>query len=1190
MNNVPFSSVLARNTLRMALLATISGLPLMPAPAFAQSAQTASRQFDIPAQPLAAALQRFMQQSGVQLSYPSDLAEGRTSGAVNGTLSPAEALGRLLTGTGLTYRFVSATAVTLELAPQSTRGAITLGPVRVTGDGEGAGIASSITNDPYATEGTGSYTVRQTSGATRLGLSPRETPQSMTVITRQQLDDQQLLSVTDALKAVPGIVLSHDDSDRHFLYSRGFSTTIVQVDGLRSYDQDTSASFLTQVDTVTLDRVEVVRGANGLLKGVGNPSATINLVLKRPTNEFKGYASASAGSWNRYRGEADVSGPLNAEGSLRARAVAAFESRDDFSDYYHKEAQTFYGIVEYDLTPQTLIDAGLEYQYAHTDGSTYGGIPLFWSDGTRFIADRSFSPSSKDAYLESKSRKLFADVKQQISDDWQAHVRLTSSRLIRDMLVRQIYAATGPDKATGDAVLANQKFDPDRKAVGIDAQVTGRVDFGGWDADLIGGYSWTRGVLNRTDTIKNGTTNLYSWDGDIAPLDDWSGASVTRRRTVERETSLYGTARLRPVDGLSLILGANLATYKLRDVANGVLSRRMDENGRFVPYAGLVYDFTPNLSIYASYTDIFSPATVYDANDNLLDPVTGSNYEAGIKGAFLDGRLNASVAGFYIKQDNVAVAIPGVRTPSGAQAYEGTDGITSKGVEFEVSGEILPGWQVQGGYARVSTPEQQREGYSIPAQVKLLEDYAAINGIDIARSYVDVETAKMSGRTAFGEMLRYLRKHPRTRILLVEKTDRLYRNIKDWAIIDELGLEIHFVKENAVMSQDCRSSEKFVHGIKVLMAKAYIDNLSEETRKGMLEKAGQGMWPTCAPIGYRNIVDAAGRKVIAIDPELGPLVSRLFDWFSTGRYSIKAVTEKARAAGLRYRKSGKLISSTTVHNMLRHRIYTGAFDWLGKTYDGIHEPLTSPALWVVVQDVLNERSNAPLQSHIVGFPFHGLVQCGHCGCSLVAEIKKGRYIYYHCSGSRGKCPERFLRQEKLEEHFVSALQRLACKTSDFARLRRTIIGHAGEGSTSARKDSMAEGSKVRSFRDGMFAEDGVALLDMARTAHLALPGLSIELKHQLLELLCLECFWANGELKVTFNRPFDQFRDYADHCGYETREGAEASALVTGLVTALVQPDVETRQLIARYNAMIRLQSDKKTDGAHWHELHIVAA
>ena len=152
-------------------------------------------------------------------------------------------------------------------------------------------------------------------------------------------------------------------------------------------------------------------------------------------------------------------------------------------------------------------------------------------------------------------------------------------------------------------------------------------------------------------------------------------------------------------------------------------------------------------------------------------------------------------------------------------------------------------------YARVSSKEQEKEGYSIPAQLKLLKDYAVANGLSVAQEYVDVETAKQTGRTAFGEMVAFLRKSPSVRVLLVEKTDRLYRNLKDWVTVDELDVEMHFPKEGVVLSRESRSSEKFMHGIKVLMAKNYIDNLSEESRKGMNEKAEQGIWPTKTPLG-----------------------------------------------------------------------------------------------------------------------------------------------------------------------------------------------------------------------------------------------------------------------------------------------------------------------------------------------------
>ena len=205
-------------------------------------------------------------------------------------------------------------------------------------------------------------------------------------------------------------------------------------------------------------------------------------------------------------------------------------------------------------------------------------------------------------------------------------------------------------------------------------------------------------------------------------------------------------------------------------------------------------------------------------------------------------------------------------------------------------------------YARVSSKEQEKEGFSIPAQLKLLKEYAAANGFAVAQEYVDVETAKQTGRAAFGEMVAYLKAHPSVRVMLVEKTDRLYRNLKDWVTVDELDVEMHFPKEGVVLSRESRSSEKFMHGIKVLMAKNYIDNLSEEARKGMQEKAEQGIWPTVAPLGYRNVAGPDGKKIIEPDPDSAPIIARLFEWYATGDVVIEGGCGEGEGGGPRLSK------------------------------------------------------------------------------------------------------------------------------------------------------------------------------------------------------------------------------------------------------------------------------------------------
>jgi site-specific DNA recombinase len=326
-------------------------------------------------------------------------------------------------------------------------------------------------------------------------------------------------------------------------------------------------------------------------------------------------------------------------------------------------------------------------------------------------------------------------------------------------------------------------------------------------------------------------------------------------------------------------------------------------------------------------------------------------------------------------------------------------------------------------YARVSSKDQEKEGFSIPAQLRLLRDYATNKGFVIAQEFTDVETAKASGRTNFNEILAYLKKHQTVcRTILVEKTDRLYRNIKDYATIDEFDIEVHFVKENEIISRSSRSNEQFVHGIKVLMARNYSQNLGEETVKGMTEKARAGIYPSCAPVGYRNADGPSGKRVIVSDPDAATTITELFGRFATGQYSLKALVRECNAEGVKLR--GRKLYSSVVHQILRKRLYTGDFDWDGETYTGTHEPLVTRESWQCVQELLDARAKNKVRKVKHDFAYTGLVHCGHCGCLFVGELKKGKYLYYHCTGNRGKCPEPYTRQEALSGEFANVLQEL----------------------------------------------------------------------------------------------------------------------------------------------------------------------
>ncbi|MBU0611781.1 MAG: recombinase family protein, partial [Armatimonadetes bacterium] len=331
-------------------------------------------------------------------------------------------------------------------------------------------------------------------------------------------------------------------------------------------------------------------------------------------------------------------------------------------------------------------------------------------------------------------------------------------------------------------------------------------------------------------------------------------------------------------------------------------------------------------------------------------------------------------------------------------------------------------------YARVSSKEQADEGFSIPAQSKLLREYAADKGFSVKQEFVDVETAKQAGRAAFGEMVGFLRRNHKTcRTVLVEKTDRLYRNLRDYVTLDELDLEIHFAKEGFVLSDESRSAEKFMHGIKVLMAKNYVDNLSEEASKGMREKAAQGVWPSSAPIGYMNVQDG-DRRGIAPDPVTAPLVRKVFEWYATGHCSFAEAAERVGAEGLTTR-FGKVPCKSTIERILKNPFYIGTFTWGGRAYQGTHEPLVTVDLFQRAQQALG-KTNHPVQEKKRTFAYTGLITCAHCGCSVTAEIHKGKYVYYHCTGSKGGCAKPLIREDRLEDLLGEVVKRVQINDGD----------------------------------------------------------------------------------------------------------------------------------------------------------------
>jgi site-specific DNA recombinase len=325
-------------------------------------------------------------------------------------------------------------------------------------------------------------------------------------------------------------------------------------------------------------------------------------------------------------------------------------------------------------------------------------------------------------------------------------------------------------------------------------------------------------------------------------------------------------------------------------------------------------------------------------------------------------------------------------------------------------------------YARVSSKEQEKEGFSIPAQQKLLYDYALRYGLEIVEEFTDAETAKKAGRTNFKAMVEMVRKQKTIDVILVEKTDRLTRNFQDYVQIDELiqkrDIEVHLVKEGEVLSQRSKSHTKLIHGIKVVLAKNFIDNLSEETAKGMMEKAAQGHWPSTAPYGYRNNKET---RLVELDEQKSVYVRRAFELYGTGNYSLKGLIHQLSEEGYCFRPSTPKPSLSNIHHILTNIFYTGHFIFKDLHRLGHHPSIVNMDLFNTVQRQLKQSNKPKYQQKDIAFA--NLITCGHCGCSVSGDIKqKGKYIYYRCTHHKQKCPDKYIREEALQSQFTGLVE------------------------------------------------------------------------------------------------------------------------------------------------------------------------
>ncbi len=546
-----------------------------------------------------------------------------------------------------------------------------------------------------STEGASPARAAGTSSLAKMPLKPREIPQSASVVSRERIEQQNLYSLDEVMQQATGVTVQPFQLLTTAYYVRGFKVDSFELDGVPALLGNTASP---PQDMAVYERVEILRGSNGLLHGTGNPAATVNMVRKRPQHEFAASTTLSAGSWNRYRTEVDVGGPLTESGNVRGRAVAAYENRDFFYDVSDQSTFLLYGVTELDLTPDTLLTVGAQYQHINAV-TNMAGVPM--------ARDGSSLGLSRDTYLdvdwdrfEWDVYRAFGSLEQQLASGWKAKFSAEYQSTDSRLRYAGSYGAIDPQTGDGGSLMgAAYKFKSIQRS--FDAHVTGPVQLFGLKHELLGGVSYAQSET-RQETAQflnwaNTPVNVYRWDPHSVPSPQ-IGAYRSPGDTTTTQKGLYGLARIKLAEPLTAVLGGRESWW-----TQDTPTAHFKPGSKFTPYGGLIWDFADKWSWYASYAEVYQPQDRRTWSGDPLSPVEGKTYETGIKSELADGRLNLSLAAFRIDLENNPQEDPDhPGTPNNAYYISGGK-VRSQGFELEGTGHLTPHWSLSAGYTYTDT-------------------------------------------------------------------------------------------------------------------------------------------------------------------------------------------------------------------------------------------------------------------------------------------------------------------------------------------------------------------------------------------------------------------------------------------------------------------------------------------------------
>lgn len=671
--------------------AALLSVTILAAPkAHAQTVSAdASVTFALPAQPLGQALNELARQANMQLLVRPALVAGKKAPAVNGRMTSAQALERVLEGSGLSAEREGGTVIIKAAAPRSPQAADSVLP---------AVTVSTARNDPVAEALNPKTTV-----GSKIPMTAREIPQSVSVIPQERIQEQHFDSLKEAMNYAPGVTVFQSDSSRTQYYSRGFPIGSFLIDGTPTIFNNSMSSSATTFspDLALYENVELLTGPSGLFNGFGSPGGAINLVRKHAQKEFSATAELTGGTRGNGGAMIDVGGPLNAAGTLRGRAVASYTGADGVQDGTWSRSKVLYGTLEADVTDTTLVRAGISYQDrtttdpwlwpVYTNG-THGDLPVNHYYGAGWNRDRYTSTD------------VFAEIHQKLAGGWTAKAVFDYQYDRSSILQSNIAGGIDPTTYIGNMAATNNHASESK--FNFDLSAAGPYKLFGRTHQAVVGVNYAKmNDMNRQNFGPDGD-DFFIEPVDVRsidyPLPNWLNLPTDTDvlHTYSRQFGFYGQTRISITDPLTLIVGGRVSWYQSKlspdSIFNydGYTPYSLNNSGKFTGYAGLVYDINSHYSVYASYTSIFQPQDdTLTADGKMIKPITGDQYEAGIKGEFMGGRLNTSLAVFQINQKNRAATDPD--NPNFSIALGSA---RSRGFEVTGNGEVLPGWRMFASY------------------------------------------------------------------------------------------------------------------------------------------------------------------------------------------------------------------------------------------------------------------------------------------------------------------------------------------------------------------------------------------------------------------------------------------------------------------------------------------------------------